>query len=189
MRVYEDALLGGKSFFKATDSISEKSWKSYVDTLQIVTKYPGINGIGVIYNILNSQEIAFLKKLQNEIKEFKIKPVPNVLAPAHTNNKFVITYIIPYKTNHQAQGLDVGSESNRRTAAELSRDLGESTITEPIILVQDFTKKPGFLLFVPIYTSEETPNTVEERRNSFVGWIYAPFITEKFFKGIFTEEE
>lgn len=184
VRTYSDALAGGRSFFLALSSLTEKSWEKYVDSLDILQKYPGINGLGTITLVPKTKENSFLNKIQKEIPDFKIKEVPNSFVHEGDGSKYIITYIIPLEKNKQAQGLNLASEINRKTAAEKARDSGYPAITDSIILVQDNQKRPGFLLYIPLYKSYQTPSTMEERKAQIQGWIYAPFITEKFFGGI-----
>lgn len=184
LSTYEDALAGGRSFVTANPNLNEKSWKIYVDTLNIVTKYPGINGVGVVNKVVNSEELNFIHKIKKDIPDFKIKGVPTNLELKEMSDKYVISYVYPYENNKQARGLDVGSESNRRIAAEISRDTGKAAITSPIVLVQDLKRRSGFLLFIPIYHKNKNLDSIEARRAQIVGWVYAPFISEDFFKEI-----
>ena len=188
---YTEALQSGASFFAASDSVSDQEWRRFTNSLKIVERRPGINGIGVIWPVEKSNEQAYLKKAVSlGIKDLKIKLVPLAnenLAPKKSN-RYVITFIEPIKMNKPAQGLDVGSEHNRRLAADLARDSGEPTLTRKILLVQDNKKRPGFLLFLPFYRTPTIPSTTTERRKNFSGWIYAPFISENFFKGTLIPE-
>lgn len=198
MRYYEDALVGGKSFFISSETINEKTWTSYIDSLQIISKYSGINGVGVITYVPRNQELAFLKKTQQEVKDFKIKniasfpnndrPNPPSAATDKADDLFVITYVAPLEAKASIQGLDLGSDPYPRAAAELARDTGEPTISEPIFLTRETNKKPGFILFVPIYKTKLTPTTLEARRQTLIGWIYAPFTSELLFHNILNKE-
>mgnify|MGYP000862509771 CR=1 FL=1 len=70
---------------------------------------------------------------------------------------------------------------NRRVAAETARDTGLPTVTRPIVLVQDAKKRTGFLLYVPVYMPGMSIANLTERRAAFLGWVYAPFVSEDFF--------
>lgn len=175
---YEDALWSGVAAIKANGGdVNHKEWKAFADTLKIEQKYPGINGIGIIYHLPNKKAFdRFLEKKRKERATFK--PYP-----AHTRNEyFPITYIEPFRTNKQAVGLDMSHEQNRYSAAVKARDTGKPQITGPITLVQDAEKTPGFLFYVPFY-SKDNLNSVEERRKHFVGLVYAPFIVKKLMAG------
>ncbi len=175
---YEDALWSGVAAIKANGGdVNQKEWKAFADALRIEQKYPGINGIGVIYYLSDKQSLQrFLEKKRRERPAFK--PYP-----AHTRNEyFPITYIEPVRINKQAVGLDMSHETNRYSAAVKARDTGEPQITGPITLVQDAEKTPGFLFYVPFY-SKDNLKSVEARRKNFNGLVYAPFIVKKLMEG------
>ncbi len=182
MGKYEDALWGGVATIHSQSfGIDYHEWERFSHALELPTKYPGIRGIGVIYNISPDKLDTFLAEQRRERPDFK-------LHPAHDKNEFwPITYIEPLKTNAQAVGLDMAHEVNRYTAALKARDTGTAQITGPIVLVQDAGKTPGFLFYAPFYTGD-TPDTLEERRKDFVGMVYAPFVVKKLMEGTLAKE-
>lgn len=153
-----------------------EEWAKFSKALHINETYPGINGIGVVYHVQPSKLDEFLKHQRKSRPNFKIHP-------NHDKKEYwPITYIEPFISNEKAVGLDMAFEHNRLSAAKKSRDTGTTQITAPIILVQDAKKTPGFLQYVPFYNSQniETP---EQRRQHFVGHVYAPFIMYKLMEG------
>lgn len=182
MKKYEDALWSGVATIHSQNhGVNYEQWKRFSKTLKIEQKYPGINGIGVIYHILPEDIPSYLKEKRAVRPDFKIHP-------AHEQNElFPITYIEPVVTNAAAVGLDMAHETNRYTAAKKARDTGESQITGPIILVQDAQKTPGFLFYAPFYDGGSY-ETLEERRKHFIGMVYAPFIFKKLIRGTLAKE-
>lgn len=184
MQKYEDALWGGVGAIRAREDhqINLLSWLRFSKTLQIDIKYPGINGLGVIFQVHQSELESFLGRHRREIPGFRIYP------KHHRNYYLPITYIEPLDINRQAVGLDMAHEENRYTAAIQSRDTGSSQITGPITLVQDNSKTPGFLFYTPFY-SIERPQTTDERKETFMGLVYAPFIVKKLMDGTLSKEK
>jgi len=177
--LYEHSLLGGVGFFSASDTVRRDEWKAYVDALNIETTLPGIAGIGYIAAIQSEDLPEYLREVRLDgSSDFENHP-----ETTHPD-KFIITYIEPQDINEKAVGLDIGFESNRRAAAELARDYGLHTLTEKIVLVQDGQRTPGFLLLVPFYDTNSVPDTVQQRREQFRGWVYAPFIASNFLRGL-----
>ncbi|MFY0657812.1 MAG: CHASE domain-containing protein [Neptunomonas phycophila] len=183
MSRYEDTLWGSVAALEFSDGeINAKQWRSYSEQLSLASKYPGINGIGVIYFVKPDSLDAFLTKQQNDQPDFQIHP-------AHTREEFwPITFIEPLASNRKALGLDMAHENNRLTAAKRARDSGLAQITAPIVLVQDSQKTPGFLFFAPFYKGGAVPSTLEERRESFIGNVYAPFIMKNLMDGTLENE-
>ena len=183
MSRYEDTLWGSVAALEFSDGeINAKQWRSYSEQLSLASKYPGINGIGVIYFVKPDSLDAFLTKQQNDQPDFQVHP-------AHTREEFwPITFIEPLASNRKALGLDMAHENNRLTAAKHARDSGLAQITAPIVLVQDSQKTPGFLFYAPFYKGGTVPSTLEERRESFIGNVYAPFIMKNLMDGTLENE-
>ena len=81
--------------------------------------------------------------------------------------------------NSGVLGLEIGSESRRREALQHSIDTGQTTITPIVWPVQDQGRSPDVLLFVAVYAKGVHPATVEARRASLVGILYAPIVIEE----------
>ncbi len=66
MELYENALLSGVALIDSKQGeISYSQWKSYAQSLQIEKLYPGINGIGVIFNVELDDKDSFLNEQRN----------------------------------------------------------------------------------------------------------------------------
>jgi signal transduction histidine kinase len=183
MRKYEDALWGGVAAIQANGGdISYGDWLTFSTHLKIDVKYPGINGIGVIYHLRPGELDSFLKKQRSVREYFKVHP-------AHNEKELLpITYIEPFGKNAKAVGLDIAHEKNRYTAALKARDTGLAQITGPISLVQDQAKTPGFLFYAPFYIGA-ADKTLDDRREYFVGMVYAPFVVNKLMQGTLLREK
>ncbi|VWX58501.1 conserved hypothetical protein [Sphingorhabdus sp. 109] len=176
---YRQALDSGAALFAASERVEIGDWKTFVDILKIEETLPGINGIGYIEQILRSKEDVFLADLAARgVTDIEVYP------QTQWSEILPITYIEPISINKEAVGLDIGFETNRRSAAYQARDTGKATITKRIFLVQDKEKSAGFLLLRPIYESGRPLNSVSQRRAAFRGWVYAPFIASRFMKGL-----
>jgi CHASE1-domain containing sensor protein len=148
---YTDALRSGASFLIASPSLSRGEWMTFAQTLDMPGRYPGINGIGVIYPVPSDRTEEFLARVRADgAPDFAIHPVPGAGA-VPGREQFVVTEIAPESGNQPAVGVDVASERFRRLAAEAARDEGRPSATSRITLVQDEGKRPGFLLYVPVF--------------------------------------
>lgn len=182
MQKYEDALWGGVAYFQSNSKeVSYEAWKSYSKSLNIDSKYPGINGIGYIKSLTLEEVSSYVEEQRKKRPSFKVYP-------SHSQDvSYPIQYIEPEDINAKAVGLDMAHESNRFNASKKARDTGKATITGPIILVQDKEKTPGFLFFTPYYAKADLP-TVEKRRDHFLGMVYAPFVVRKLMNGVLRKE-
>ena len=182
MKKYEDALWSGVAAIRALGGeIEYREWQSFAETLQIDTKYPGINGIGVIVPVERANRAAFERAQQSWLKDFSIHPEhekPGLMP---------IRFIEPIGPNRKAVGLDMAHEQNRYRSALNARRSGDAQITGPIVLVQDEGSTPGFLFYAPFYSGDA--GTVEAREKHFAGLVYAPFVVRKLMAGTLQQEK
>lgn len=181
---YENALTSGVAALKSFPAaLDRNSWRHYSEMLSLEERYPGVNGIGIIYYVPGAEYEEFLQREKMQKENFKI-------FPKHENGEYwPITYVEPLTPNIEAVGLDMAHEENRYTAAKLARDTGKPKMTGPIFLVQDSTHTPGFLLYSPWYEDVSIPLTVEARKEKFVGLVYAPFVANEFMKGALSNKK
>lgn len=188
MAKYEDGLQAGVAFL-VTHGIDTdfETWERYADAVQIQDKYPGINGLGVIYALPREPAALkrFLDRQRAERPSFGIHP-------AHDQPELLpITYIIPVEGNEKAVGLDMAHEANRYQAAAKARETGTPQITGPIVLVQDAEQTPGFLFYAPFYRAggPQPPESADARIAAFAGVVYAPFVVRKLIDGALRPEQ
>jgi PAS domain S-box-containing protein len=183
--IYQDTLRGGIALHSASVSVEAYEWQAYFETLKIIDRYPGIMGVGLVRSISSDHVKAFLRQARERgVPNLSLHAVPGQMTLENAariyGNHYVILFMEPLKGNELAVGLDLGTEITRRKAVELARDSGEPAISSKVTLVQDDQHRPGFVLFVPFYKKDAHPKTVAERRQTFEGWVVAPFIAEKF---------
>ena len=189
MATYEEALRGGVSLMTASESVGRTQWRTFAQTLQLEKRFPGIDGIGVVFRVKEEAKQDFLRRVRADgASEFSIHSVPAV-EPTLADEHYVMTYLEPEALNERAIGLDVASERQRLEAANHARDTGQPCMSGRIALVQDTLHRPGFLLITPFYRKGAVINTVEERRAALEGWIDAPFITENFLHNVLRSQE
>lgn len=183
MQRYEDGLWAGVAAINVNGNVmSLNGWRSFSRTLQIDTKYPGINGIGVILKVPPSEVDDFILQQHAERPFFRIHP-------AHERDMlYPITFIEPQNENVQAVGLDVAFEDRRFDGLMAARNTGEARITGSIALVQDERSTPGFLFYAPFYHGG-LRSSEAERRENFAGAVYAPFVVEKLMQGVLDRQK
>ncbi len=180
---YLQALDGAAGLMSASNWNSLEEWRTYVDTLDISRSLPGINGIGFIDQVPD-QNIGSFLSIARAYGVENLTIHPDTEAPAN----FIIRFIEPIETNVEAVGLNIAFETNRYQAAVEARDTGRPIITKRILLVQDDTKSPGFLLLRPFYQPGMPVRTIDQRRQAFKGWVYSPFVANNFMANLTTSQ-
>ena len=154
---------------------SRERFVNYMRTRDLPVEFPGALGFGYIRRVPRDGLVSFLEEARADgFPRFSLRELD-----AHAGDHYIIQYIEPSGPNHEAIGLDIGSEANRRLAADRAMLSGQATLTEPITLVQA-TGKParGFLLLLPVYDPARSHSTPTERQAALVGWAYAPLIVD-----------
>jgi signal transduction histidine kinase/CheY-like chemotaxis protein len=191
LRFYTDALQAAAAYYASTENMTRQQWHDYIAYAKVPERYQGIRGIGLIRPFTEESILPYTEQMRSgEFKDFTIKSVPGTKHPPADElgyTHYIVTHNEPITTNREILGFDTASEINRQLAGRRSRDSGQATMTKRITLSLDGKKRPGFLIYVPIYNSPNPQMTIEARRAAFVGWSYAPFITEQFLDGVLRE--
>ena len=184
MDLYSIALEAGAGYFSVDDLVTVSEWRRFTKAFKLEETLPGINGIGFILPVQRSGlDVFAASKSQAGLQDLTIHPETSA------DELFIITLIEPRAPNIEAVGLDIAFEANRRLAAIKARDEGIATITERIYLVQDDVRRAGFLMLRPLYRSGVSLDSIEDRRAAFRGWIYAPFIAQRFLEGLTASQD
>ncbi len=120
------------------------------------------------------------EQLEQFIAEIRAAEAPDftVKTTGNAPDLYIIKCIEPLAPNLPALGFDVGSEANRRQAAERAMRTGNPAVTKMIRLVQSDKNLHGLLCYVPVYRTVTIPKTIEERERTCLGWTYMPIISE-----------
>ncbi|MCI5120017.1 MAG: hypothetical protein D3908_02260, partial [Candidatus Electrothrix sp. AUS4] len=182
MQEYEVVLRSGLGLFKASDSVAREEWKVFTDNLNIEKYYPGIQGIGFSLMVPPEKKEAHEQAIRAEgFPDYRIKP------DGEREMYSAIIYLEPFDwRNQRAFGYDMFSQETRRKAMEQARDTGVAAMSGRVTLVQE-TKEDvqyGFLLYLPLYKKHTALETVQQRRDALIGYVYSPFRANDLMQGI-----
>ncbi|MBL0871345.1 MAG: PAS domain S-box protein [Phycisphaerales bacterium] len=174
MRLFTYGLRGARSLWPASKSVERDEFREMVKSRDLPREFRGALGLGFIKYVRRSDVDSFLLHTRaDNAPEFVIK------SDGDAQDLFVIEFIEPLESNRAAQGYDVGSEVNRRVAAERAMRTGEAALTDPITLVQAKEEGPGFLIFLPVYRKGMPTTTDAERVAAIEGWTYMPLVASR----------
>ncbi|MDQ3798766.1 MAG: CHASE domain-containing protein [Acidobacteriota bacterium] len=173
IRTYIAMLKSGRGFIETVEEIDRDSFRSYVGSLDLRRNYPGVFGIGYARRVLSYEAEALAQKMESEgFTNFRIFP------QTAKYDYIAIQYLEPLdERNRRAIGFDMSSETMRRMAMEKAAATGEVVATGKVFLVQesDDDRQPGFLIYLPVYKGERSPQDAEERKRFLAGYIYGAF--------------
>jgi len=167
-------LLGARGVYAASKSVERLEFRAYVESRSQLKEFPGVRGFGVIKRVLRADLDNFLAaERADDGADFAIR------TSGEAADLYVITSIDPLLANRAAWGYDIGSETNRREAAERAVSTGQPALTHTITLLQDGRKGPGFLLLVPVYRNGSQPDSPSTRLAALTALVYAPLVVSE----------
>lgn len=183
MNSYEEVLLAGVALFGVNGGwVSRDQWIAFTKTLDLSSRFPGIQGYGFAERVRASNLSEHVERVRGEGY-----PQYTVFPEGQRDEYVPAVYLEPLDArNQRAFGFDMFSEATRRAAMERARDTGEPTISGKVRLVQEngTDVQPGFLLYAPVYAPGLPIDTVEQRREALVGYVYSPFRARDFMAGL-----
>ncbi len=186
MLSYEGLLSGGVGLFEAVGEVDRRQWRTYIDSLDLETRFPGILGIGYTQRIPAADLEAHQRRIRAEGFPGYVVTPPGARAEYHS-----IIYLEPFSgRNLRAFGYDMHSEPIRQAAMDLARDTGSPAFSRKVTLVQetDRDRQAGFLLYVPVYRDGMPLATPSQRREALKGFVYAPFRMNDLMRGIMGDQ-
>ena len=172
-------LHGLQGLFSSSSRVSRHEFHTYIQTLHLKTRYPGIQSLGFAL-------IVPKHKLKAHVAAMRAEGVPHYHIHANTEHPIVAAtiYVEPVsETRQHALGVDMYANPVLRDAMEQARS------KHKVILSRIFTKKtmadgkivPEFAIFLPIYQHFGRPYDPGKRpTDQVVGWVYAQFRADEF---------
>ena len=161
-------LYGARAHSDASDYVTTPEWSAYFKSVTERFDY-GIVGLGYAARVRRTDLDAFEARIRAE-------SLPDFTVERAGQNEwlYVVTSIEPRELNRGVLGLDLGSGTTRRTAAETAARENNLTLSRRIRLNYAGREVPGFLLFLPVYARGAHINSEEQRAAALLGWVYAP---------------
>lgn len=183
---YQEVLRAGVGLFDASEQVTRREFRTFVERLRVREVFPGIQGVGYALRIAPAALAAHEASVRAEgFANYAVHPV----GPRESYSSIV--YLEPLRErNLLAFGYDMYTEPVRRRAMEFARDSGDAGLSGKVKLLQEGTDghQNGFLMYAPVYRSGQTMATLEQRRAALQGWVYAPFRMNNFMKGVLGAE-
>lgn len=182
LRLYEDILLATRNHFAITPQVSRENFHSFINGFDLANRYPGMQGVGYAIR-LKPKDIP---KHEHQVRDSGY-PDYRVWPEGRRDEYFSIVFLEPFDwRNQRAFGFDMFSESKRRKAMEKARDTGEPVASGKVTLVQETTedRQSGFLIYVPVYKIGMPTETIAQKRQALIGFIYSPFRSGNLFQNI-----
>lgn len=172
LAAHEQVLRSAGAFFTASDHVSRTEWHAYSERQRLHQNRLGIQGIGFAALVPRARLAAHLQEVKaNGFPDYRIWPV------GERESYSSVIFIEPFSgRNLRAFGYDMLTEPVRRAAMEQARDRDLAILAGKVRLVQETDEdvQAGTLMYVPVYRSDASTETLDERRAALVGWVFSP---------------
>jgi PAS domain S-box-containing protein len=193
-----EALQRIQAVFISTESISHEDFNVLVK--HDLKRFPGIWGLGWARLVTEKEAEGFEQSMQkNGFPKFRIGEYNSdgELVTVPRRSEYVpLTYLQPSPDSNAIYGFDLLSEINRATAVRIARDIGVARATVPVIpalatvpqsLAIAIKSNASFLVYLPVYKSGLSPQNVDDRRQSILGFAVADFRIDEMIQFILKE--
>ena len=186
-------LNGVRGVYATHVHVSRETFRRYVSTRDLASEFPGVRGFGIIQRVERADIDAFIAAQRaDNAPRFTLHQLELRDEPEH----FVVRLIEPAAENAGAAGLDVGSERVRRAGVLQALETGQPATSGLVTLMHDEKRRPGVLLYVPVY-GDDASGTVSSASNKNVsgaaasaagsplrGLLFAPIVISELLAGL-----
>ena len=168
---YLQILMGVRALFGSSHTVERAEFRSYVAGLDLEHRYPSIRGLSWMPRVPAAAQAAHEAQMRRDgaPSGYQIHPVGD-RAEYHP-----IAFIEPAQAYAPRWfGLDAASRPENREAMARARDAGVGAMGQRLALVRQ-DGGSGVVVFLPLYRAAGPVATVEERRQSFEGFVAASF--------------
>jgi signal transduction histidine kinase/CHASE1-domain containing sensor protein len=170
--------------FAASDEVDRGEFERFVQQFDLQKNYPGIQGIGFARRFSPQDRDALVQRMRAQgMADFRVWP------EGVRDEYTAIVYLQPEANrNKVAIGYDMYADPVRREAMQRARDSGTPAASGRVRLVQEpkDEAQQGFLIYTPVYRNGAAIDSVEQRRQALVGFVYSPFRIKDFLEPITT---
>lgn len=176
---YEAILVSASAIFKVSSTVTSEEWGNLYKNLRLESRNPEILGIGYAEYVQNT-------RLSEHINSVRTSGYPEYnFTPPETRSEYVVVrYLEPSsEANKKTIGFDMQSESTRTTATKRALETQESTLSGPVLAVQDIGRTDGrkpqsLIIYYPVFLGKsDTQNSV----SNILGYVYIIFRADDVF--------
>lgn len=168
---YDDVLRGTASLFHAHDGLTPKEFRTYVESHELDTVYPGLDDVGVALAVDGEEMDAFRDRYRDLHGE------PLTLAPPGNRSRYIVlTYVSGRGELGEDLGFDYAASPDRSDAFERAARTGEPSLTsvlEGTLQGGSGSGRPHAELVHPIYETPRPPSTPSARLANVSGFVVA----------------
>ena len=197
VRSYADVLYGMQALFTSEGQVSRVQFHRFVKSLDLKHRYPGFDVVNYAKYVPAGDRKRFEEMVRSDTSlepqgypQFSIKP------PGERHEYHVVLYIEPMTGFEFAFGLDLGAnpavagtDSQSLTALQhAARDSGQLTASGRPIKIKAAKEYTGLAMRLAVYRGGTPLETVQQRRDAYLGSVGAGFNVDNLMRGVLADE-
>lgn len=188
---YIDVLVATRGLFVSSEHVSRQEFKTFVSSLKLKARYPGLTAIQYAPRVTPATLAAFQARFAADgLADYPVWGIASGRSgPLHEAGEyFPIEYIEPFAP--LALGLDVGSGAMNKQAMMYACASGAPALGERIAsMVEGPANQPGFLVFVPVYRPGLSADSMEQCHEALQGYVVGVFHAADLLAGIYDDQQ
>jgi signal transduction histidine kinase len=188
VKSYTDVLRGAGSMLESAENITHGQFHDYVRGLALSKHYPAIDTVNVAMFVTEKQRPAFMSHLRNEMERFLPVGEQLKLSPPGPRPYYLIVSVIepdaPWADHY---GLDLLANPFFGSQLMEARDSGKMHAAGTPIPALSTPNDSHLGLRMPLYRPGAPRDTVEQRREAYMGSIGLAFSIPKLLQGVMEE--
>lgn len=179
---YEQILRGVQGLFDTTSLTNGQAFRNYMRTLQLDANFSGIQSVGVIERVRWRDKSAHIAAMRRRgFEDYAIHP------DGRRDEYTPVVQYEPHGGKRAELGLDHWANPVERQAMEMARDSGAPILTSKIQFPREpgLEDGPGFVMYLPLFAHGKPRDTIAERRENLIGWVYSAFRMRGFIASLY----
>lgn len=182
IRSYENLLRGSAGLFAIHDGLTQSDWTTYYQPYEVSKNYPDVEGIGVDRYLKKAEVPTYLDyRYSQGDTNFAIFPAGEreVYAP----RIFFAEYA---DIREHARGFDGYADPVRRAAMDRAVERNKTAMSGIVELTnRQGDRIPSFVLYLPVYVNGRPLETLRERRDALLGFVFMEINVKVFVEQVF----
>lgn len=164
------ALGGVQSLFASSQNVEANEFRAF--TRRALKEHPELLALSFNRFVTHEQRASFERAADPTLRlRFTERNAQGELVDAKVRDNYtIVQFIEPLDANRDALGFNAAFGTSRLDAIRRARDTGHASATGRLSLVQADQTEPGLLIFAPIYSSDDLPQSVYQRRQLIEGY-------------------
>jgi len=176
---YVEVLSGLRALFHTGD-VSREAFRRYAESLDLKRTFPGFQVLNYAPLVPASAKETFEAALQRDLAGGDLARV-TIKPPGPRDAFHPISLIEPMAGNEAVLGKDIAINPDVRLALDSARDSGRLSASGKLIQIQGQT---GLAMRLPVYRPGMPTDTLEQRREAYLGSVGAGFLIARMLESL-----